>query len=597
MNYITDRTLKFAKNYDLDCEDEKYIVDTSKDNKSIIKMFKDSRWAYLGSKYNVDRDINNVLNQLKSINKKSFIIVFGLGSGEYLKKLCKILKLENKVLIIEPRVEIIKLFLEHEASKFIEDDRIYLVNIDDNIRNILNVFIDFENLYNMIPVVYPAYDRCFFKEYIEIFDYIKIIKDNLMIEFNTTKAISSGIFYSALNNIPNIANSVSVNSLKNKFMDKSAIVVSAGPSLEKNIDYLNKIQKDFIIICGLRNLEGLLNKGIVPDFVCVLDTMDINYQFIENCSTINIPIVFHESSSYKVISNYKGPKILFLHESSFSKIISKKVDSLYQGGSVAHVCTSFAVYIGCKNVIFTGQDLAYTDDKFHAKSASFGDEQKKLDGNDYFFVEDVFGEKVKCDSVLNLFRERLEDFINFNENVNFINSTEGGANIKGTKVMTLKDSSFIYKNKDFQKIDEIKNIIHYSKDEFDSFKIKNIILKNKKSLKDIKKYIEKNKINIKDFSSYYRNKGKVDITKIMSKLDDLDRFIHKNCNEFILINNLLSPIILDIMYQKKFIVSSEDTEKEKGIKVSDKYKMLYCSIKEGIDITIPLLDEVISKLN
>ncbi|AYD40708.1 DUF115 domain-containing protein [Clostridium fermenticellae] len=598
MNYITSRTLNFAKEYNPDCNNsEKFLLETSKDNKIIIKMIKDGKPIYLGSKYNVGRDIDNIVSQIKSMDDKSFIIIFGLGSGEYLEKLSEMLRGENMLLIIEPRLEIIKLFLENKNKNFIDNERIYLINVDSDIKDILNGFIDFEKLYNIVMAVYPSYDRCFFEEYSNIFGCVKTIKNNLIIEFNTTKAISNALFYSQVKNIPRIAESLPVNNFKNKFNGKSAIIVSAGPSLEKNIDYLYKIQKNFIIICGLRNLEGLLKKNIIPDFICLLDALDINYEFIKNCSDINIPIVFHESSSYKVIESYKGPKILFLHEASFSKAICKKVDSLYQGGSVAHVCTSFAAYLGCKNIIFIGQDLAYTDDKFHASSASFGDEEKKLDGRDYFFVDDVFGGKVKTDSVFDLFKQNLEQFIKMNSDINFINSTEGGANIIGTKVMLLKDSSSLYRNKNFDKSNKIGNMFASVKDVFNVRDIKENIQKNRDSLGDIKIYIEKNKKVIEDFSLYYIKNKKVKITKVMNKLDKLDKFIHKNVDEFVLINNLLSPIVLDVMYKKEFILNSNDTDNKKGIKISNKYKLLYSSMVKAIDVTIVLLDEVIFELN
>lgn len=596
MNSITKNTLNLVNDYNLILNSNDYKVEISRDNKKIIKVHRNARWIYLGSKYSVRRDIDNVLKKVKNIDSKSLIIIFGLASGEYIKELIKYIKEDNKILIVEPSIEIIKLFLKQNNSNLLEDERIYLVSFDEKLKKLLNNLIEVGNLYNMITIIYTVYNKVFSNECIKFLKYLNSARNDLIIDFNTTLAISKDIFYSTIKNIVPISKSIPINKFKNKCKEMSAIIVSAGPSLEKNIEYLKKIQNKFIIISGLRNLKGLLEKGIVPDFLCILDTLDINYKFIKECNNVNIPIVFHEASSYKVINNYNGPKILFLRNSMFSKFLGKRVDVLYQGGSVAHICTSFASYIGCNNIIFVGQDLAYTNNKFHAISASFGDEiRANNDKKEYILVDDIYGNKVKTDSVFNMFREKLEDFIKCNTNITFINSTEGGVNINGTLIMPLEKSSKIYMNrkKDYN---YIPKIINSSKNEFDKLKLRESILKNKKDLESIKKYIDKNQENISEFQLYYNGIINLDIKKIMYKLDKLDKFIKNNCNQFVLINDLLAPIILEIIYRKDLTVYSEDTDMDKGKKIAKKYKELYNNINEAISLAVPLFQEALDKI-
>jgi hypothetical protein len=93
-----------------------------------------------------------------------------------------------------------------------------------------------------------------------------------------------------------------------------------------------------------------------------------------------------------------------------------------------------AEYIGCSNIIFIGQDLAYTDNKYHADIVNFSkgsniiEEEKGM-----FWVDDVYGNKVLTDKQLNFYRINFEEHIKAKMNIKFINSTEGGANIKGPK--------------------------------------------------------------------------------------------------------------------------------------------------------------------
>ncbi|MEY7998806.1 motility associated factor glycosyltransferase family protein [Clostridium sp. Mt-5] len=595
MNCITENTVNYIHRLKSSLSYDNCRIEFSKDSKKIIRFKKGDKYIYIGSKYNVNRDINNILDKLVNINSQNLIIIFGLGAGEYIKPLLESVKDENRILIVEPSLEIIKLFLDEDYCNLLSDERIYLTHFEKGLENFLYSFIKINDLYNMTPIVYAGYDKIFSAECIEFFHCLNKVRSNLLIEFNTSLSISRSIFYSTIKNMYCISNSIPINNLKKIYEGMTAIVISAGPSLEKNIDQLKQLQKNFILISGLRNLKGLLKIGVFPDFVCILDALDINYEFIKDCINLNIPMVFHEASNYKVINSYKGPKILFLHNTKLSEFLCKKIDSLYQGGSVAHICTSFAAYIGCSTIIFIGQDLAYTDDKFHAGAASFGDEIKdyKLEEK-YTLTDDIYGNKIKTDSVFNLFREKLEDFIEYNKDITFINSTEGGANIRGTQVMPLKDSGKVYgKNGKDKRI--LKSIMDSEENRLDGKKIKEFLLNNKKSLEYMIKKIKKDKKFIDNLYLYYNENSNININKTMDELDKLDRFIQKNCDEFILINDLLEPVILETMYRKDMIVFSEDKEIDKGKKIAKKYKILYENIEKGINFAIPLFEASIEK--
>ncbi len=124
-----------------------------------------------------------------------------------------------------------------------------------------------------------------------------------------------------------------------------------------------------------------------------------------------------------------------------NNLINKKVDSIIQGGSVAHVCMGLAIYLGCNNIIFIGQDLAYTGERLHSNSSTLKTEGGNIGMyDDNIYVDDINGNKVRTSFELDAYRRYIEFYIPMLKNINFINSTEGGANIKGTKVMPLKES-------------------------------------------------------------------------------------------------------------------------------------------------------------
>ena len=154
MNSITENTVDLVNNYNLSSSQANCKIEISRDNKKIIRVCKNGKWIYLGSKYNVTRDINNILNKIKDTDSKTLIVIFGLASGEYINELVKYIKEDNKVLIVEPSIEIIKLFLKENDRNLLEDERIYLVNFSKKLRDLLSGIIKIENLYDMVPIIY-----------------------------------------------------------------------------------------------------------------------------------------------------------------------------------------------------------------------------------------------------------------------------------------------------------------------------------------------------------------------------------------------------------------------------------------------------------
>lgn len=156
---------------------------------------------------------------------------------------------------------------------------------------------------------------------------------------------------------------------------------------------------------------------------------------------MDVPLLFNEETSEKIVSKYKGDRIFFNTREFFnadSEILGINTEKLFQGGSVAHACTSFAKLLGCNPIAFVGQDLAYTDGKLHSENSKADYESNLVPDSD-IYVKGVVEEKVLTNYDLNIFRERLEIMIKLYSEVTFVNCTEGGAHIEGTIVKNLKD--------------------------------------------------------------------------------------------------------------------------------------------------------------
>jgi hypothetical protein len=395
-----------------------------------------------------------------------------------------------------------------------------------------------------------------------------------------------------LYNIKNVLESTPINYYKNKCKDIPAIVVSAGPSLSKNIHELKDIQKEFIIICGARTLKPLLDAGVVPDFVCIVDPGDVSFKFVEHCKNYHAKMVFCEVSNFKTVNYYEGDKIIFKEAMNFKDlsdcIFNYKIDELWHGGSVAHACMSFANYVGCSKIIFIGQDLAYTDNKRHDTKADFNNSNKldiKEDEN-HLYVEDIYGKKVLTSKILNFYRKGFEEYIRTCSNIEFINATEGGANIKGTKIMTLKEAINNYRiNKEKERIYE---------NNFTGFD-KNIVISNlmkiEKNLNKINKRTSKILNKIKDLDK----KSIIINTKTINVLNNI-KTNNKQIENVKILNSLINPILNRIISNPEYRDNSEDTDIEKIKKIIRQTKIFYKEVLNSIEYLGPLLKKLIKEL-
>lgn len=576
-----------TSNYDM----ENYSLERSKDDRNIVRVKKSGKDIYLGSKYSVERDVQNFMSQIQDFNVNTIFVIFGIGTGEHIQALLNIISSTNKVYVLEPDTNIIGAFYSLEYSKeIIEDKRVTLSPMDvDKINSVIGHVVEEFNINNLKVMSYANYDKIYTLEYDQFFKCVKEFLESSAINVNTSIYYSQQFFHCFVKNMKYIVNSTVLNDLKNEFAGTPAVIVSAGPSLEKNIHLLKEVKDKFLIIAGGRTIKPLNKIGLDPDFAVVIDPSEACYKLVENSLECKTPLVFCEMTNYEVVDNLKGRKIFFQEGGSLAEVsrevLGYKVDGLFQGGSVAHTSASFAKYIGCDPIIFIGQDFAYTNNKLHADIANTA---KKNEYTGYtVLVEDINGEMIPTTPVLNSYRRRMEHFVKTCKDNNFINSTEGGAKMEGPLVMDLKDviSKYSYvENFDKEKFN-ILNEPGKIDTEFVKKQIENLLV----DMKDIKKESLKAIKLADDILKYYTNESSKDISSLLKKAKKLNSKIQK----INFIDSLLKPTVFRILMHPEFMEKMNETQQEKGIRLANQTKRLYEDISVAIDEAIPLIEECI----
>ncbi len=106
------------------------------------------------------------------------------------------------------------------------------------------------------------------------------------------------------------------------------------------------------------------------------------------------------------------------------------------GGSVATTALDVAIRMGGNPIIFVGQDLGFTDNKSHSSKTY---SRRIFESQGLREVEDIYGNTIQTSKNLYIYLRWIKNRISEENNMEFIDATEGGARIRGTKIMKLRD--------------------------------------------------------------------------------------------------------------------------------------------------------------
>ncbi|EJE8929739.1 motility associated factor glycosyltransferase family protein, partial [Campylobacter jejuni] len=453
-------------------QSSKFELILGKDNLDInLKDTSDNTFLY----ENVIDELNSMLN---TYNDKYLLYpvlyFYGFGNGVLFKAL-----LQNKnhqhIVVFEKDIEIIWIMFHIlDFSSELQNSRLMVLQTSSlDIEFFSNFcsskpFFQFSRIY-FLELMSHYYER-FHEDVLELNKkLVQDFKDSILSHGNDPLDALQGI-EQFVYNLPSMITHPSYKELlsKRKGISDTAIIVSTGPSLTKQLPLLKKYANKATIFCADSSYPILAKHGIKPDYVLSLERIPLTSEFFNNdFGEFDKDIVF-------VCAGVVHPKTIeYLKNKTF--IITQKIlafpyyinlkDFSYAavGFSVAHMAYEFATHLSHKNIIFIGQDLAYAEDGFsHTKDYS------NLDKHEGHFQRDkgkfqclAYGGDGKAESseVWTMFRFFLQDTISRNIISTTYNCTEGGARIEGTieKPFLWACENLLHKdlNKPFEKLEPL----------------------------------------------------------------------------------------------------------------------------------------------
>lgn len=454
------------------------VID-AKNHSKTIEIADGESFFLVHSKYNPEKEAERMIKDL-DLSGLNSIIVIGFGLGYHLLQLYQQIKKTGiKLFIIVTKPELLKESLKHnDFTGLFKADLVYLYLQEDINTNQLGDFIGrridqvYENIGICLLPAYKKYDKLNYKLILSEIKYIlKMIKLNQ----NTIIKRSYSWEENLIGNLSLFLKNQGIEPLKGVLRNEPAIIVSAGPSLKKNVAYLKKVKGKALIIAVDAVLANLLGKDVIPDIVMVLDGYKytlkhfegLDYSKFKDTILVGAPQFFHN-----IFAEWPGP-VVFAPTYGMTEKLINWVENLSTfkgrikiGGSIAHLAFGFAYHIGANPIVLIGQDLAFTDGFTHAEGVAYNAKVSDSMKNSkvYFEIEDIHGNSVWTQSqlyqYLQWFNREINDIKQQNKRIKFINATEGGAKIEGTEVMSLQDAINKYCQMKIKAAEKIKNKVN-----------------------------------------------------------------------------------------------------------------------------------------
>lgn len=400
---------------------------------------------------------------VNSPSENEILIMFGIGTGMFIKYLLLHSACYGRIIVIEPSIDIYEEAIrDEEVLRCTESEKLDIIidNISDKfVNNILYNKLLGQNGITLKIAIYPNYNHLFAEEYKRFLDTVDEVCDMVSAAEIVDNRFSEVINKNIRINTNRLKGSYSIADFAAKVSkDIPVIIAASGPSLSKNILYLKQAKGKSLIVGLDSSLPALLKEDIIPDVYFSIDPTKIAKHF-EDERIKNIPAIAVLQSPEHVIKD--GQKYFFIFngdEEILSSLKEQKVNVTVVPplGSVANTAFTLMNMIGFKTIIFVGQDLAYTDDKYHAENTVHNEKTFKQDT--IIYLPGIDGEAVKSSREFRMYKSGFEKIIEMFPEHTFIDATEGGAYIEGTKVKTLSDVVNEYCTKNFRINDYFENI-------------------------------------------------------------------------------------------------------------------------------------------
>jgi hypothetical protein len=443
--FMANQTMKAIESKKLDVSS--YLIDKAKSGLPLVSLkLDDGRLLSYHSKYDPVKEAAKQVENVFGSQSQAMLMGFGFGyaTEQFLQKPeAKNTRLD----IIEPdRVIFTLAMTQRDLTQIFSDKRLrfYVGMGTDEVGDLWEKTINWATMGDFCLLDHPPTST-------RHRDYVERLLEKIRYLCNKSKGNLITMMYSGYeyhtNNFENLVDAFAlpgVERLFDRFRGVPAVVVAAGPSLDKNMHLLKEVKGRFPIVAVDTALRQLVANGIKPDIVCAADSSYENsLDFVGVEDETEVALAVEPMTHPDILKLFKGPKMLMSFGGglySIYKGLREPVGELICWGSIATTVFDLARRLGADPIVFLGLDLSFQDGRLHARG-SYSDDLLFERVNQFTSVEHetaeyintrgrirydmLTGETLYTDRSMHIYKEWFED--QFRQcKVEIINATEGG---------------------------------------------------------------------------------------------------------------------------------------------------------------------------
>jgi Uncharacterized protein conserved in bacteria len=415
----------------------------------ILLVEKNGRTLYLAGRRSPAAHPINQVSVLGQIIPNAPIFILGMGNLHYLEELNKVADESVQILIYEPNFSVFYRQLQLADFKKMFGNRTVVLIVEGinekGLERMISTMLQGDRVPLMKYFVLPNYVELCLEQVEKFLNLLKENAKSYYVSLGTKMFFRNNLADNFYSNVRYVRTGYKAFQLFGVIpTDIPAFIVSAGPSLNKNIKELKRAKNKSFIIAVDTAIKPLVQAGVMPDMFATLDGIK-PVELIEQEEAKRIPLLAKLNSTKGMLDFHIGKKFFiddgFRYANKLFEINQKRIEGFPVGGSVATLAFSLACYLGFKKIVFVGQDLAYTNNKSHA-DGTFQEKMPEEDTKKFIVVPGNYEEEVPTLPNLNGYRKWFGEAIEQwkkGHDVEFINATEGGAKIEGTILMPLAE--------------------------------------------------------------------------------------------------------------------------------------------------------------
>ena len=376
-NKVLEENIDLIKKYDSNLANKILMFKEEKSNLEICKTQEGEynlvyRGCCLHSQKGAIKEAKDIASKVNE-EENSIRVIFGLGLGYVVEEISNKIK-KSKIIVYEPALDIIHYVLSIAKIDSLYKNNVFLCNDKETLAEY--VLENTDNKSKMKLIYTKSYKEIFPNEFNEILQTIQTSQGQHSANVNTIIKKAPQALNNTYANLKKVLNLPYIMQYKDIYKGKTALIISAGPSLKDNIETIKNNKDKFVIFCVNVAMEYVINSGIEPDFIIDIEAAGADYQY-KDIDISNSYLILEPFSHYLKYDIQAKKVITYISKNNFLNGWLRSGleidDNLETMGTVSYTALDCAYIMGFDKIILIGQDLAYKDGQCYAKGSRYED--------------------------------------------------------------------------------------------------------------------------------------------------------------------------------------------------------------------------------